>query len=404
MRRTSLILLLVSEVAAMSTWFATNASLAAIRAHVPLTAFHEALLTNSVQAGFVLGTLASALLTLPDRFDLRRLFSAGAAIAAVANLGILFCEPASPTVPLLRLVTGACMAAVYPVGMKLAATWAAGDLGLLIGLLVAALTLGSAFPHLIAVAATGLDWRWPVGVAASGAALAAILIRFARLGPNLPAPASLRLANASEAWRNRGVRLANLGYFGHMWELYAMWAWIGAFLAASLQARYADQPPIPAELAAFLVVGAGAIGALGGGWMADRFGRAIVTMVAMGVSGLCAASIGLLFGGPAWAVLMVSLVWGISVVADSAQFSAAVVGLSAPSLVGTMLTVQTCAGFLLTVVSIQLTPIVVGAVGWRYAFAFLAIGPILGIIAMDRLRRVTRRPGIVPATVQSPPR
>jgi MFS family permease len=385
-RRFSLTMLLVSEVAAMSTWFATTASLSAIRAHFSLTAFHEALLTSSVQAGFVAGTLVSALLSLPDRFDLRRLFSAGAVTAALANAGILFFAPTSAAVPVLRFITGACMAAVYPVGMKLAATWATGDLGLLVGLLVAALTLGSAFPHLVA-AGGGLDWRWPIAAAAASSLLAAALIRLAALGPNLPAAAPLRLENALQAWRNRGVRLANLGYLGHMWELYAMWAWIGAFFAASFRVRYGAMPPVSAELAAFTVVAAGALGAMGGGWAADRYGRAIVTIVAMAVSGLCAVCIGFLFGGPAWPLLLISLVWGVAVIADSAQFSAAVAELSERTLIGTMLTIQTCMGFLLTLVSIQLTPVLVSWVGWRYAFAFLAIGPFFGIIAMARLRR-----------------
>ena len=393
-RRLSLVVLLVSEVAAMSTWFATTASLSAIRAQVSLTPFHEALLTSSVQGGFVAGTLCSALLSLPDRFDLRRLFSAGAAVAGLANVAILFFEPGSAAVPALRFVTGACMAAVYPVGMKLAATWAAGDLGLLVGLLVAALTLGSAFPHLVAVAG-GLDWRWPVVAAAVGALAAAGLIRLAGLGPSLPAAAPLRPGNALHAWRNRGVRLANLGYLGHMWELYAMWAWIGAFFAASFRARYGAAPPVNAEFAAFAVVAIGALGAIGGGWAADRYGRANVTIAAMATSGLCAACIGLLYGGPAWPLLILGLVWGVAVIADSAQFSAAIAELSEKSLVGTMLTVQTCLGFLLTLVSIQLIPVVVGWVGWEHAFMVLAIGPALGIVAMARLRGASQRAGLL---------
>lgn len=395
----SLLLLLASEVAAMSTWFATTASLSAIRAQYLIGPFHEALLTNSVQAGFVAGTLLSALLTLPDRYDLRRLFSAGAAVAAVANFGILLIEPTSVALPVLRFVTGASMAAVYPVGMKLAATWAVGDLGLLVGLLVGALTLGSAAPHLVAVMG-GLDWRLPVAAAASGAMAAAVLIRFARLGPNLPGAAPLRLGNALEAWRNQRLRWANLGYLGHMWELYAMWAWIGAFLAASFRVRYGDAPPLPAEFAAFLIVAAGAAGAVGGGLAADRYGRATVTIVAMAVSGLCAAGIGLLFGGPAWALLTVGLIWGVAVIADSAQFSASVAELSERPLIGTMLTVQTCLGFLLTMVSIQLIPLMVAWVGWSHAFIVLAIGPFLGILAMARLRRLTGERQAAPITVR----
>lgn len=381
----SLSLLLLGEVAAMSVWFATTASLAAIRQHWVLGPFHEALLTSSVQLGFVAGTCTSALLNLADRFDLRRLFSASAAVAGVANLVILFLEPTSMAVPLLRVLTGFCMAGVYPVGMKLAATWATRDLGLLIGLLVAALTLGSAFPNLLAVSGA-LDWRAPVLGAALAALLAAGLIRFAGIGPAVSRAPPLRLGNALLAWRDPALRLANLGYLGHMWELYAMWAWIGAFLAASLHQRYGGEPPLQPALATFAVIAAGAVGALGGGWAADRLGRTLVTSASMLVSGCCAIGMGFMFGQPAWAVLALGVVWGIAVIADSAQFSAAVAELADRGLIGTMLTVQTCAGFLLTIVSIQLLPLVQAVIGWRYAFMMLAIGPFLGVIAMLRLR------------------
>jgi predicted MFS family arabinose efflux permease len=255
---------------------------------------------------------------------------------------------------------------------------------LLIGLLVGAVTLGSASPHLFATA--GLDWRIPAIVAGSAALLGALLIRWAEVGPNRgPAP-PFRLANALDGFRNRAVRLANFGYFGHMWELYAMWTWIGSFLAASFALRYGNALPINPSVVTFLIVASGAAGCLIGGWAADRIGRTAVTIASLALSGTCALLMGFAFGGPAWIVVVIGVIWGITVVSDSAQFSASVTELSDRSLVGTMLTVQTCIGFLLTLVTIHLMPYAVALLSWTYAFSILAIGPALGIVAMARLR------------------
>ena len=383
-RTRSLIFLLLAQVTAMTTWFATTASLAAMRQGWTLTPFQEGLMTSSVQAGFVGGTLTSALLSAADRYDPRNLFMTAAAIAGIACLLVVLFEPTDVTVPMLRFATGFCLAGVYPVGMKMAATWAKGDLGLLIGLLVGAVTLGSAMPHLFVP--LGLDWRVPCIVAGVCALIGAVLIRWVDLGPNrAPAP-PFRLANATEAFRRRPLRLANLGYFGHMWELYAMWAWIGTFLGASFALRYGASPPIGASIATFLVIASGAIGCLAGGWATDRVGRTAVTIASLAVSGTCALIMGFAYGGPAWLILLIGIIWGITVVSDSAQFSASVTELSDRTLVGTMLTVQTCIGFLLTLVTIHVMPYVVTGLGWTYAFMILAIGPAIGMWAMARLR------------------
>jgi MFS family permease len=383
-RRRALTLLAIALVLSMSTWFSASAVLPQLRAEWALSDSAAAWLTIAVQLGFVVGAVAAALLNLSDVIRPQRVILAGATAAAVANGLLALADGPGQAIP-LRFATGVCLAQVYPPALKVMSTWFRARRGTALGVLVGALTVGSALPHLVN-GLGGLDWQFVIGVTSALTVIGGLIAGLAVPDGPYPFPrAVFDPRQAHRALANRGVRLATLGYFGHMWELYAMWAWFVIFFAAVLESHGSDPGP-EAAYATFAVIGIGGVGCWVGGVMGDRWGRTKTTALMMLVSGLCAGSIGLLFTEPTWIVLAVGLVWGFAVVADSAQFSTIVTELADQAYVGTALTLQLALGFILTVATIWLVPILQDEVGWRWAFAFLAPGPLLGIAAMLRLR------------------
>jgi MFS family permease len=383
--RRALIRLAAGLILSMTTWFSASAVLPQLRALWDLSPNRASWLTIAVQLGFVLGALVSSAFNLADIVAPRRVILIGCFGAALANYLLL---AAGPTTALwCRFATGFFLAGVYPPALKLMSSWFRTGRGLALGIMVGALTVGSAAPHLVN-GLGGADWRAVVIVTSVLTLCGGLLVELTVADGPYPFPrATFDPRQIGLVFRSRGVRLASLGYFGHMWELYAMWAWFVAFFASVLVRRGSDPSPA-ASFATFAVIGIGGLGCVVGGALGDRWGRTRTTISMMAVSGACALAIGFAYRAPTWIVLSIGLVWGFTVVADSAQFSTMVTELADQAYVGTALTLQLALGFTLTVATIWLVPNIVSSrLGWEWAFAFLVPGPLLGIAAMHRLKR-----------------
>jgi MFS family permease len=385
-QRVALAVMAVVLVLSMTTWFSTSAIIPQLRTQWSLGTNEASLLIIAVQLGFVVGAVISATLNITDVFPAPRILWISALGAALANAAIVFAHGPAAALP-LRFLTGVCLAGVYPTSLKIMSTWFERGRGTALGIMIGALTIGSAAPHLVN-GAGGLGWRQVIVatsvLTAAGGVLALAAVRD---GP-FPFPrARFDVRQVGNVFANRGVRLASIGYFGHMWELYAMWAWFLAFMTDEL-ARRGHPSHQAAALATFAVIGVGGVGCWIGGVLGDSWGRTRTTAAAMAISGTCGVLAGAVYGGPVALVLVVGVVWGLTVVADSAQFSTIVTELADRSYVGTALTLQLAVGFTLTVVTIWLVPVLRDSLGWRWTFAFLSPGPAVGIVAMLRLLRL----------------
>ena len=379
-----LVSLAVAMLLSMATWFSASAVVPQLADRFALSQSAAAWLTIAVQVGFVIGALLSAATGAADRFGPRHLMFAGAMVAGVVNLAILVVDTGWQAI-IVRLLTGACLACVYPPAMKAIATWFRVSRSTALAVMIGALTLGSASPHL-AAAIGDLDWRFVVVTTSTVSflgGLTALLI--ARDGPFEFPHTQFSLRDAMRAFRARPVLLTSLGYFGHMWELYAMWAWFSVFFGSVLLVSEAGGAGATASLVTFFVIGIGAIGCWVGGRLAERVGSARTALISMVISGSCAAVIGWFADGPVWVVLVLGLIWGFWVIPDSAQFSVLVTQVADQRYVGSMLTLQMALGYVVTVPIVWLIPSLYEHGSWGWAFVVLALGPAAGVTAIRAL-------------------
>jgi predicted MFS family arabinose efflux permease len=376
-------IIVLAQFAGTALWFASNAVMGDLCQELGLQPEAVGHLTTAVQLGFIGGTLIFAAFSIPDRFPASRVFLVAAIVGGAANLSMLWAGNLGGLM-LGRVVVGISLAGIYPVGMKIAADWYAKGLGKALGYLVGALVVGTAFPHLLKALSGDLSWQILIA-SVSGIAIlgGCILWWWVPAGPYSRPPSAMRPGAVFQAFRTPSFRGAALGYFGHMWELYAFWAFVPLFL----QAYGEDNPlPVSSSLAAFAIIGVGGVGCVLGGYWALRRGSSWIARWSMAVSGTCGVLAIWFFHWPFWMLFIALLIWGSTVVSDSPQLSTLVARTAPPELKGSSLTIVNSIGFAITIGSIQLLTALAGNINSAFLFLVLVPGPLLGWIALRRVR------------------
>ncbi|MCP8616239.1 MFS transporter [Salirhabdus salicampi] len=378
----------ISLLFVLSLWFSATAIISELHKVWDLSPLLKSWVTASVHIGFISGTLISACLGITDRYNNRSIFSVLALFGAIFNGLLIFVNNAFIGI-ILRLLTGLALAGVYPPAVKLLTQWFPRKRGTAMGVLIGALSLGSALPHVIVTIFSFMNWQYVILASSCLALVAAIIVRFILIDKEpLAQHHKFSMKILKKVLQNRPVMLANFGYFGHMWELYGMWTWLPAFLMVSFNVESGNVSSLFPAFVAFVAIGiGGGVGCVIGGIWADKIGKSKFTILALSISAMCSCTIGFTYGKSIWVTVIISTLWGMSVIGDSGQFSASVAEFAQPEYIGTALTFQMSVGFFVTTIPIYLISILQPMIGWEWVFTILSIGPILSIVSMMKLRR-----------------